>query len=59
MCVLSGLFYSGPSKHYAKHRDYYRRAGIYFPAVGPHGERAGRDSPQVREKKLIRKARET
>lgn len=59
MHLLSGFFYSGPSKHHAKHRDHDRRTGIYFPAVGPHGERTGRDGSQVRKEKTVMKAGET
>lgn len=50
VCLCPGILYSGQSKHYAEHRIYYRGAGIYFPAAGPHGERARRDSSNVRHK---------
>lgn len=59
MHVLSGLFYWGKSKHHAEYRDYYRRTGIYIPAVGPHGEGTGRDGSQVRDNTVIRNGAET
>ena len=49
---LTGCLHSEPGRYHAEHWEHHRGAGLYIPAASTHGQGAGGDHSEVRQKTL-------